>query len=299
MCTRRTTSVGTRRTLTALVVVALAIAAGCGTNATTVTGSPGPGPGGTTIPGGTTVPVTGDDLPADQVVWQVSSGGGMVPYTVTLAALPTVTIYGDGRAIVARNDGFRSGHPWAYDEGTVAPADLARFLGHAMSSGLFDGHKIDSPQVTDLGGTSARIHADGPARSVSAYALDDSFDDDLSGDAAARRRDLRALINASSDLAKDRHRWVPDRVSVIEVQADRDTGDTLPPWPGPPLAVVLQPVGDDLGFDRCGVITGDDARKVLEADAKAGDTGNRWTDRGNQHTLVLRLMLPGEPGCQR
>ncbi|MGI8756362.1 MAG: hypothetical protein ACR2MB_10995 [Acidimicrobiales bacterium] len=300
MRTRRTTSTGTRRSIAALVVAALALA-GCGTEATTVTGGPGPGPGDTTVPGGTTVPGTLGDLPADQVVWQVNSGGGLVPYTMTLGSLPTVTIYGDGRAIATANGEFRPGHPWAQDEGRVAPGDLTRFLVKAKSSGLFDGRDIESPQVTDLGTTVAMIHTDGPAHKVSAYALDDNFDDDLSGDAAARRSEFRTLIEASIDLVKDRHRWVPDRVSIIEVHADMDTGDTPPPtpWPGPPLAAVLQPAGDNVGYDRCGVITGEDARRVLEADAKAVRTDNRWTDRGNQHTLVLRLLLPGESGCRR
>lgn len=38
--------------------------------------------------------------PADQVVWQVDTGGGLVHYAVTANDVPEVTIYGDGNIFV-------------------------------------------------------------------------------------------------------------------------------------------------------------------------------------------------------
>ena len=248
-----------------------------------------------------TAPRRGLDLPADRVVWQVESGGGFVPAYIATATRPSVTVYGDGRAFLIDQRSALDGHAPTIQLGRITPDELQRFLSQVDASGLFDGTPIPPPEVTDLGDTEARAYLDGKVRAVSAYALAATFDHGLPGDAIRRRRRLRTLISASQALVLDLQRWTPERLAVIEARDGADTrdGPPPPPWPGPPLAQLLRPTPANGLYDRCGIVSGDQAATVLAADAATVHTRGRWEDQGTWHTLVLLPLLPGEAGCGR
>ena len=86
----------------------------------------------------------GTRLPADRVVWQVDTGGGLVPHAFVANDVPEVTIYGDGRVFLpvpAETDGGSAGTvPTAVRlvQGKVPQTKLRDFLDDVSASGALD-----------------------------------------------------------------------------------------------------------------------------------------------------------------
>lgn len=136
-----------RRRAAGGAVAALA-GSGCGSGVEPTTVDPTTGPT-VTVGASTTGPVGA--LPPDRVVWQVDTGGGLVPFAVAANDVPEVTIYGDGRVFLADPDsagGAPAGRfppPMGLVVGRVAGGDLAGFLTDVESSGVVD-DQLTEPQ---------------------------------------------------------------------------------------------------------------------------------------------------------
>lgn len=299
-----------RRTPALLTLSLLALAAtasGCGSSG----GSVETGDGGITTSGvpttptvastPTTMPPRQTDLPADQIVWQVSAGGGFVPMSSAAADVPALTIYGDGRILATSDDTTRR-----YDATQelvlrrVSPADLQVFLDAADTSGLFTtGTDFGTPGVTDLPTTTVTLHGTGPSRKVGVYAL--GFGEEpggpggLSAQQVSNRAALSDLIGTANELGGKGDPWVPDRVRATTWPGSTMDDGSAPAerWPGPAFANF--PASTEGGGGSCLVIEGDDAAAVYRA--ARSNAGTRWTDGTDERTIVVAPLVPGADGC--
>lgn len=294
-----------RRTpaLVALTVVSLAGAVtACGSSGGAVKTADSPTTSTSGVPTTPTVTVAPPtDLPADQIVWQETSGGGFVPVSANAADVPALTIYGDGRILATPEDTTRR-----YDATQelelrrVSGADLQAFLDQADRSGLFSaGTDFGTPGVTDLATTTVTLHGADAAREVNVYAL--GFGEEPGGpgglttEQAGNRTELTKLIAAAHELGGKGEPWVPDRVRATTWPGSMtDDGSAVAePWPGP--AFDDFPASTEGGGGSCLVIEGGDAAAVYRA---ARDNASpRWTDGTDERTIVVAPLVPGAPGC--
>lgn len=219
------------------------------------TTTPGTTTPGSADPGVPTTIAPGDQpaFAADQVVWQVDTGGGFVPYAVALTDLPELTIYGDGRAFVPSDidgDTYRLGHAYGMQLGQVSASGLAALVRDAHQSGLL-GDDVDfgSPNAVDLPSTVVRLASGDKVVESTVYAL--GTEDGTGGNGgrrgvdagqAARRTELQALIDHSIKLVTNRHAWVPDRLQVQQLGnlgTIDNGGGALTLWPARPFAGLL------------------------------------------------------------
>lgn len=259
-------------------------------------------------PATTTIPAdaAAARFPADRIVWQAETDGGVRTEVASAVGRPSLTIYGDGRWF-----GTAPGLDPTYDQpvllqtGRVAPAALAVFVAQAKASGLFaPGTTFAEPRVTDNATTSATLHGEGEPVRISAYALGGRFDADLPAEAVLQRETFRRLLGAAEALVPVPQPWTPPRVRVLRL-ADAatftpkpgDRGQTTPVhWDGPPLATLTAAgPGGIKGVEGCGVVSGDAAGRLLAA-AVANPTP-RWYVGGAIRTIVVVALLPGEPAC--
>jgi hypothetical protein len=250
----------------------------------------------------------------EDIVFQVTTGGGFVDLDVHLTTMPSLTVYGDGRALVVDpGQGWSPGDMLPVAAGRVDDGEMDALVGAAQSSGLFDGDVPDfgTPAITDVGGTTVTFDdGHGAAVTVDAYALDEYGDDyshegNLDDAQRERRRALRGLITAAEEAVDDTTPYQPDRLRVFDMTGHGSFSDDSPDgsavdWPGPDFDALFADTADadDDDFDPpCAAVQGADATAV--ADAAAGRaTGTRWRDgSGDVRALVLRPLLPGEPDC--
>ncbi len=296
-----------RRTGSWVAVIMMLAATACGASTTddVVIRDSGEPTGSTTTPtsidppGPTTTTTAPEpiELDADQVIWQVQTGGGFVPYSVAATDVPELTVFGDGRAYVAAHDDQRdSDHPVSILLGTIPDAGLAALVSGAEASGLFERDDTDfgDPQVTDLPSTTVTFQGTGGAHTVGAYALGDAFDDDLPEAQQQRRRALTDLIDAAERLVQDAEPWVPDRVRVTDVSESGVRSTPSVTWPGPAFAE-LYPEPSPGTASRCAAVTGAHAAAVFEA--AQGNDGIWWVQGGEDRALVVAAVVPGEEVC--
>lgn len=248
--------------------------------------------------GGTTDPEEGPADPPDQVVWQERTSGGLVPISVGAAEVPTLTVYADGRVFLADRDSTtRYDHPVPLRSGRVSERALTDFLEEATASGLFGPDQdFGRPGVTDLPTTTVSAHLDGVTTTVEVYALEASFEEDLSDAQVDRRNGLRALLATGTDLAADAEPWTPDRVRVTDVgvvEPEATTVEPPAPWPGPPFGDFADVPGGS--GERCLVVSGPNAGEVFAA--ASDNAGIAFVAGDEVHELVVAALLPGEAGC--
>lgn len=278
----------------ALAVALAAALAACGVDGEAGADDPTP-----TEPGPTPTAPGPLELPADQVVWQDSSGGGMVPPSPVAPHLAAVTIYGDGRAFRTAAPSKRSHlDPVPIEVGTVSPGDLAALVDAAEASGLFASDDTDfgDPMVTDAGSQVVRFHGGGDVVEVHAYAFEDDFDGGLTDAQRDRREALRELLEQAERSVDDLEAYEPDRVAVAEVDGRSYGGSNDRPrtWPGPSVDTVLEPT-DRYGASGCGELEGAAATAVWAA--ALDDPGTTWSVDGERRELVVAALLPGQEPC--
>ena len=254
----------------------------------------------TTLPG-----ADAQRFPADQVVWQTSVTGGLLPDVSQAASVPVITIYGDGR--VFRSAPFkdrRFDQPVPLLMGRVDLALLSTFMTRAETSGLFESSTdFGTPDVADMATTEAMVHGIGSARVLKAYALGGRFDADLPDAVAENRENLRRLLAAAEELVPIPEPWTPDRVRVLRLADDASFDpkpdadpDAVPlPWPGPGLDGLLEKMPTGSTALECGEVTGPAAGELF-----AAATANplpKWTVGGKVHTVIVVALLPGEAAC--
>jgi len=221
-------------------------------------------------------------LPADRVVFQVTTAGGLVPHVFYLLESPRLIVWGDGR-VWRQVEGSGGLVPVRFELAHTDAAGVAGLVARAEGSGLVSADTdFGHPGVTDQAATSVVVRGWTGESQVSVYAL--GFDRGLSAAQRRARRELQDLIDAASRLPGDAA-WtavVPQRVTVFEVAADSEPAANVP-WPGPdPDSFLSRATGRAIG---CGHLTGEEA--VTAYAAALANPGARWLVDGTPRTLAV------------
>jgi hypothetical protein len=291
----------------ALLVLPLLLATACGREA----GTTGDGP----------VPSIESKGPNDLVL-QVSTGGGFVPVELHLAGMPQFSLYGDGRVIT-------QGPQILIFPGPALPNLLVRrisaegvteLLEAAQKAGLTGPNRnFDQAAnlVADAPTTTFTFTTDDGTHQTSVYAID--FVKDVGNLSRQEREAVDALAGLDRFLTDLEGRlpkgsvgteeaYRPDELRVYVAERDAPPADEPPAdappeepaqpsmeWPLPaPLSEFGQPA-DPAGY-RCGSITGSELETVLSAAGKANQS-TPWTSGGKTYAVIFRPLLPEESGC--
>ncbi|WP_147915522.1 hypothetical protein [Ruania zhangjianzhongii] len=142
---------------------------------------------------------------------------------------------------------------------------------------LDEDQRLGSPQITDRASTIVTYYGGDRPTTATAYALGQEEGSDLSRSDEAGREVLKGVIAALDEAPAEGDLLAVETVQVIISGPEAD----LPTdWPGPSRADMI-PAGE-----RCGELTGQDARDVF--DYVAGD---------DIDALRLEVMPPGLPTC--
>jgi hypothetical protein len=246
---------------------------------------------------------------ADAIALRIDHTGGFVTPGDSVARLPIVTIYGDGRAIV-------QGPQPAIYPGPALPnlqvikissADVDKLVERATTAGVGTARDLGQPQIADAPSTRFTVATAGGPATTEVYALSEATDSGgLTTEQAAARAKLRDLLNAVSDLhgtlgipAGSEQQYQPVALAAVAspyVAPDPATigkGQPEVAWPGPALPGT--PVGKGLDTG-CVTVSGADTATVLAATDKA-NAATPWTSGGRKWTVIIRPLLPDEKDC--
>lgn len=233
-----------------------------------------------------------DPLPAEQLVFGVSS---VSPWSSSLGwalQTPSLLLYGSGR-IISQDPGNPAG-PGTYTTAQVDPLAVARLVAQCERSGLLTAD-YDVLPVTDLPSTRVWSHGATGSQEVSVYGLSESFDEYASILDRRRRKQLRTLISdAEALIGEGGSTYVPDRVVVLE-QRTRDTETATIRWPGPDPDTFMHKPSKLLRTSiACGELTGKTAAAVYTAARSNPD--QLWLV-GKQSRVLAVNPLPVEIDC--
>jgi hypothetical protein len=235
-------------------------------------------------------------LPADQVVFMVDSGGGLVPPVVYALESPSLVIYGDGRVLSIVKDATGGAVPARYQLTRVDPLAVAAFVSSAEASGIINSDKdFGQPLVTDMDSTTVMVHGENAPAKVSVYAFHDQFDKDVTADQQKARAALRQLIDTASNLAAGATPvpYTPDSVVVYDVGLGYGDRAATTVWPGPPPASFLKPSNQSRSV-ACGQLSGAQATTVYNA--ALDNPGALWRVDGASRVLAVN-PLPVAESC--
>lgn len=231
-------------------------------------------------------------LPAGQVVFMVSSGGGLVPPIVYALDSPSLVIYGDGRILSAVN-ATTSGVPARYRITRVDPLAVASFVSETEGSGIINPDKdFGMPGVTDMDSTTVLVHGENGQAKVSVYAFHDEFEDHVTPRQQAARAALGQVIDTATNLAASGSPapYAPDRVVVYDLGPNSGTPATTP-WPGPAPASFLAP-STRYQSVGCGYLTG--AAATAAYGAALDNPGALWLVDGATRILAVNPLPVGD-----
>ena len=273
---------------------------------TTACGTPD-SPGGdgeattTTLPSGAVVHPSG----GDQVVLQVTTGGGFVPIEYNLTLAPEFSLYGDGTVIV-------TGPVIAIYPGPALPnlqaakiseEAVQSILAAAKEAGLLqNGVDYGQPTITDVGTTNIVINAAGQTYQSDIYAL--GMESDAAGltmeqqQARAVINDFRGKLMDLTAFESEPLTWASyeyERLVIFSQAVDTTTASTdVQPnkiaWPLGDLAALGEEVNG--GFRRA-LITGEDLAQ-LQPLLKDATQITLWTSEDASYHVYFRPLLPEE-----
>jgi hypothetical protein len=236
-------------------------------------------------------------LPADQVVFMVDSGGGLVPPVVYALESPSLVIYGDGRILSIVKDANAGGAvPARYQLTRVDPLAVAAFVSSVEARGIINPAKdFGQPAVTDMDGTTVLVHGENAPVKVSVYAFHDQFDKDVTPDQQQARAALRQVIDAASNLAAGGTKtpYSPDRVAVYDVGLGYGDKTATTVWPGPSPESFLNPSNQSRSV-ACGYLTC--ATPTAVYNAALDNPGALWLVDGAARVLAVN-PLPIADSC--
>ncbi|MGZ6930161.1 MAG: hypothetical protein ACXVK4_06445 [Acidimicrobiia bacterium] len=257
--------------------------------------------------GGGTVPTVHVPTDAATLVFRVDTRGGYTSLEYQLGVVPQVSVFGDGRVVVA-GPVTEQYPPHALPNlltGTMTRAGVEDLAATAARLDLLRPRSFGTPGVSDQATTTVTMNVGGTHR-LRVYAAQFepvAGDPNVGPDQRAARRQvsrfLHAIETATNRVAT--HPYVATEVAVY-VHAgtvDRpDTGGVTPghaDWPLGDLATLGTPTAAGNGY-RCAVLSGPDATTALAAAADASAI-TRWRSNGAEHTIVWRPLLPDEHAC--
>lgn len=294
----------------AVVGVALLALAACQTGGDVTNGD---GPGGTGAPDGD-APRTGDP---GAVVLEVFTSGGFVPIGYHFRFVPSLTVYGDGRAIVQGPVTLQ--YPGAalpnLLETRLSADEVDAIVAAAADAGLLGpAPEYGTPAIADVPTTTVTLGVGGETYVHAVYALDlgaygmdvdEGSADAGSGDDVGidgltpREREARRVLagflaraTAIVDGAGEPTPFVPDGVAYLALptQPWEGSGELAPevlPWPlGTSLADAAE----------CAAVTGEDAATLLGVLRGANEL-TRFEQGGVEYEVFARPLLPHQSGC--
>jgi hypothetical protein len=245
---------------------------------------------------------------SDQIVLQVTNGGGFVPVEYNLTATPEFTLYGDGRVIISGPVIAIYPPPGLPNLQTavIPGAAIDAILSAAQEAGLLQ-NDVDygQPGITDVSTTSFVVNVGGIAYRSDVYALGmEAGAGSLSMEqqqARAAIQDLRGKLIDLTAFVAAIPTWSPYEYKSIAVfsravdpKATTDPTDVQPnklDWPLADLSTLGTAV-DPAGYRRA-VISGQELTKLqpLLRDATAITL---WTSGQTAYNLYFRPLLPDE-----
>ncbi|WP_250004229.1 hypothetical protein [Actinoplanes sp. M2I2] len=242
----------------------------------------------------------------DGLVARVESFGGFVPPDRTVGALPSISVYADGRVIT-------EGPTPAIYPGpalpnlqvvTLSPDRLRQVVKEAGDAGVRAGTDFGRPNVADAPTTRVTVTTAEGTQSVAVEALNEAQADDpmLTTAQEAARAKLAGFVDKLGDLATGEDAgtsaaYQPEAVAALARPWTKETaGEGTQPeitWPGPALPGDYLNPAFKIG---CVVVDGVQADKVLAAAKKANQL-TPWTADGQKYLITFRPLLPDETGC--
>jgi hypothetical protein len=240
---------------------------------------------------------TPSPLPADRLAFMVQGGsGGFTPYFHQALLSPSLAVYGDGRVIQYAEGAQDPNVPAAYVISRADTAHVAAFVADAEKRDLInDETDFGDPGVSDMPSTTVQLHGASGPHTVSVYAFDAGFDDDLPRPQRRARKELAEVIDRAYALSADGERspYRPYRVRVTEFSDGGKSRGAA--WPGPDPESFLEPVPPGSIRLACGELTGQAAEKAYYA-ARDNPDGI-WTWNSTRRVFAVVPVLPGMESC--
>ncbi|MCL5942378.1 MAG: hypothetical protein M1325_02470 [Actinobacteria bacterium] len=258
------------------------------------------------IPGTTGAAVT-HPTGADDLVFRVEVGGGLVPQEALFTNMPYLSIYGDGR-VITPGPVIEIYPPPALPSLQVAKLSeegLQKLLTAAAAVGLLEeGVDYGRPAVADGSTTTFTLAAEGRTVKTAVYFLDyENQDDQALTEPQKRRR--QALLDFQSRLG-DLRGWMggalgPETsyevraLAVLILPGDPTQKDPsglerrVLEWP----LADLGSLGEPYLQGKRAVLTGGDLAALRPLLLQA-DTLTLWKSGAGYYTLLLRPLLPDE-----
>ncbi|WP_155859332.1 hypothetical protein [Cellulomonas sp. KRMCY2] len=247
---------------------------------------------------------------------QVSRSGGFVPMGYDFSAVPELTVYADGRAIVPGPQILIYPGPLLPNLQVVqlSEADVGALVDAARDADLLGAAPdYGLPNVTDLPTTYVTLTVDGRSYLHAAYALgfvegEGTTQDDglpaggsgLTDEQAAARISLTELIDAANALVAARGSSTPYAIEAfgvlaqpidLAVEGAASPDAQVMPWP---LDATLADLADTA---ECTVIDGAAARTLLGALGSARQA-TLFEQDDDTYSVWFRPLLPHEDGCE-
>ena len=265
------------------------------------------GAGASGSPGVTPVPHYNVATASDQLVLQITTGGGLAPISVRLTDTPWFALYGDGRIIV-RGPAIGS-YPGPVLPNLrlmqVTPAEIQKILAAADQAGLLGPDaNFNATDIFDASSTSFTTTVDGKTHTIGAYALGYPV---VTVDAALTeaRKKLSGFSDKARDLATFLGREISDAGAYDATSMRIFTSPTDLSDPDLKRQVVAWPLTADPGTigevakvpkTRCLVLTGPDLETLLTV-ARTANTLTTWTYGADRYSVYVRPLYPDETGC--
>ena len=243
---------------------------------------------------------------ANELVMQVTTGGGFVPIEYQVTLVPEFSLYGDGRVIVPGPQIEIYPRPALPNiQTTVVPEkSVQAMLTAARGAGLFDpAFDYGQPSVADGPTTTLVINADSATNRSAIYALTVAGAGGLTEKQRQARKGVSNLIGdltVVSPFASGEVVWESFAFSALAVYSAPAGDDPVDApaanhldWPLGDLSALGEPVQN--GGLRKMVVSGADLEELRPLLEQATEL-TAWRSGGVDYRLLLRPLLPGEAG---
>jgi len=193
-------------------------------------------------------------------------------------SVPDLSVYGDGRAVVARTDPSSRGRLPELREYRLTPQALRRLIEDAFAAGLARPRRVRREDVADAFTLTVRFGS-------AVTRIEHPGDDDPAVRFADRRLDPRRW--PVQDLAAPARPYRIERLAALFIPRS-GASESPRAWPFAP-----PPEGRER---PCVVLEGPDVERALRV-AERAEGWTAWSVEGRVHAVRWRPLLPGEHGC--